>query len=328
MLCYSKILTPNTEFANTFLVEVTRGCAHRCRFCVASYVQGCRIRAKDNVLEMSRTELAQRAGKVGLVGSSVADHPQIDEIVTSLVDMGNMISIASMRADSVSDALLDALAASGRKTITLAPEAASARLRKVIGKNISLETIFEVIKSALKRGILNVRLYFMIGLPSETQKDVDSIVTLVKRVRQLIFDSPRPRASISPGLTISISPFVPKPHTPFQWCQMEDVKTLSRKFRFLKQKLGQIGGVRVPSRSSRWSAIQGVLARGDRRLVDVLCDITQKSMSWSQAVKRNGLRQDFYLQRPRRLDELFPWDHLNLGISKARLAEQFRAANN
>ena len=324
----SKILTPNTEFARSFLVEVTRGCAHRCRFCVASYSQKCRLRSKDAVLNLTQSELAQRAEKMGLVGSSVTDHPQIDEIAMSLVSMGNRIAIASMRADSVSDALLEALAASGGKTITLAPEAASARLRRAIGKNISLETIFDVIKSALKKGILNIKLYFMIGLPTEIQEDVESIVTLVERVRQLMLNSPRPRVSTSPRLIISISPFVPKPHTPFQWCEMEDVKTLSQKLQFLRRNLGRIGGIRVTFSSAKWSGIQGVLARGNRRLVDVLCDIGQKSVSWNQALKKNNINQDFYLQRPRHLDELLPWDHLSLGISKARLAEQFLAISN
>jgi radical SAM superfamily enzyme YgiQ (UPF0313 family) len=318
----SKILTPNTEFPNTFLVEVARGCAHRCRFCVASYVQGCRIRSRDSILKLAQSHLAQSAEKIGLLGSSVADHPQIDEIAMSLVSMGKKLSIASMRADSVSDALLDALAASGQNTITLAPESASKRLQEVIGKNISLASILEVIRSALKKGILNVRLYFMVGLPTETQEDVNNIVTLVECIRRVMLDYSHSHDSSTPRLTVSISPFVPKPHTPFQWCQMERRSILSRKLQFIRQELGKIGGIRVPSSSARWSAIQGVLSRGDRRLVNVLLDVAQKSTPWNQALKKNGLSQDYYLHRARGLDELFPWDHLNLGISRSRLAEQ------
>jgi len=321
----SKILTPNTEFASFFLVEVTRGCANRCRFCVASYVQRCRIRSGDAVLKLVKHDLAKKAKKIGLVGSSVTDHPQIDKIATSLVDMGNKISIASMRADSVSDTLLDALAASGQKTITLAPETASGRLRRIIGKDISLETMFEVIRAALKSGIHNIKLYFMIGLPAETQEDVDNIVTVVERVKNLMTSCRQPGVSSSSHLTISISPFVPKPHTPFQWCQMEGVKTLSQKLQHLRRKLGAVGGIRVPVSSAKWSAIQGVLARGDRRLVNVLYDITQESISWSLALKKNGLNQDFYL-RSIQVDELLPWDHIDMGVPKARLAEQFQAS--
>jgi len=321
----SKILSSNTEFSGSFLVEVTRGCAHRCKFCVASYSQRCRIRSEDVVIKLAQSKLSQSAERIGLVGSSVTDHPRIDKIATSLVDMGKKISIASMRADSVNDALLDALAAGGQKTVTLAPEAASLRLRKVIGKNIDPETIFQIIRSALRRGIVNIKLYFMIGLPTETQKDVDSIVTMARHAKQLMLDSKPPGVTRSPGLTVSVSPFVPKPHTPFQWCQMEDVKTLSQKLKFLRKELGKIGGIRIPTSSARLSAMQGVLSRGDRRLVGVLRDIAENSVSWSRALRNNGLSQEFYLQRHRQFGELFPWDHLKLGIPKARLAERLKS---
>lgn len=323
----SKILTPNTEFANFFLVELTRGCAHRCKFCVASYSQRCRIRSRDAVLKLTQNELAQRAQKVGLLGSSVADHPQIDEIAKSLVGAGKRISVASIRADLVSDELLDALAASGQGTLTLAPEAASERLRKVIGKNISLESIFQTIRTALKRGILNIKLYFMIGLPTETQEDVDSIIAVARNIKKLMQNALRPSISISPRLTISISPFIPKPHTPLQWCQMADVKALSQKLQYLRRSLGKIGGIRVPSSSARWAAVQGILARGDRRLGNVLYDIAQESISWNQSLKKNGLSQDFYLYRSRKTDELLPWDHINLGLSRSRLTKEFLTVN-
>jgi len=329
----SKILTPNTEFVNTFLVEVIRGCAHRCRFCVSSHIQGCRIRSAEKVLEaisgsdlLAQARSADRPYRIGLVGSSVTDHSQIDKIATSLVDAGNRISIASMRADSVSDALLDALASSDQETITLAPEAASDRLRRAIGKDIPLEAVFQVIKLALKKGITNVKLYFMVGLPAETPEDVDSIITVVERIRRLMFTSPRPLASKLPRLTISISPFVPKPHIPFQWLPMEDVEILSRKIQLLNRGLKKIGGVRVTSTSARWSAVQGVLSRGDRRLADVLYDMQVRGLSWNGSLKKNGLSQEFYLYRARRFDELLPWDHLEAGISKARLMEQFKCA--
>jgi len=151
---------------------------------------------------------------------------------------------------------------------------------------------------------------------------VNNIITMVERIRKVMLDYSRSRDSSPPRLTVSISPFVPKPHTPFQWCQMEHRNILSRKLQFTRRELEKIGGIRVPSSSARWSAIQGVLSRGDRRLVNVLLDVVQKSMPWNRALKKNGLSQDYYLHRVRRLDELLPWDHLNLGISKPRLAEQ------
>lgn len=319
----SKILTPNTEFANTFLLEVARGCPHRCKFCVASHVQKCRFRAKEAILKLSQSELAKKADKIGLLGSSVSDHPQIDEIAAYIIDNGGKISVASLRADSISYGLLDALAASDQRTITLAPETASENLRKIIGKDILIDATLDVIKSAIKRGIINIKLYFMIGLPFETQEDVKSIVNLVENVKKIAYESNRPIASMLPQITVSVSPFVPKPHTPFQWLQMEDAKVLSKKLQFLKKELGQIGGVRFTASSAKWSAVQGVLARGDRRLANVLSDFVEKSLSWNQALKLNVLTQEFYLQK-REDDEVLSWDHIDLGTSKSFLLSKFK----
>jgi radical SAM superfamily enzyme YgiQ (UPF0313 family) len=319
----SKILTPNTEFARSYLVEIARGCIHRCKFCIASYIRSCRMRSKDAVLRLAQRELSEKADKIGLLGSSVTDHPQIDDIATSLVNMGRKISLASVRADLVSESLLDALAASEQDTITLAPEAASERLRSSIGKDISLEMVFQVIKSALKRGISNVKLYFMVGLPTEEQEDIYNIVNMVEDVKKIMFDSFDRCSSRIPRLSVSISPFVPKPHTPFQWCQMEDSKILSQKLQLLRRELGKIGGIRFPTSSARLSSIQGAISRGDRRLGNVLYYMSEKRVSWKQALKINRLSQDFYIKRIRSLDEVLPWKHLNLGVSEAQLKKQF-----
>jgi radical SAM superfamily enzyme YgiQ (UPF0313 family) len=308
----SKILTPYTEFANTFLIEVSRGCAHRCRFCVGSHIQRCRFRSTEAILKLAQTDLAQKAGKIGLLGSSVTDHPHIDEIVTSIVKMGKKITFASMRADSVSDTLLDALVSSNQETFTLAPEAGSERLRKIIGKDIPLNIIFGVAESAIKKGIKGIKLYFMIGLPTETQKDVEDIVITVAEIKKLMSSVNR---NISPRITISVSPFVPKPHTPFQWHSMEDVKMLTQKLQYLRREFGKLGGIRFTSSSAKWSAIQGVLARGDRRLGKVLYDMQMNNMPWNKALKLNGLSQEFYL-KIRKPDELFPWDHIETAISR------------
>ena len=315
----SRILTPDTEFANAFLVEVSRGCMHKCRFCVGSHIQKCRFRSADNIIEQAKSDLAEKAHKIGLVGSSVTDHPQIDYIVSSLMNMGRKITFASMRADSVSEIMLEALASSGQETITLAPEAGSERLRGIIGKDISLEVIHEVIESALKKGISGVKLYFMVGLPTETQEDVESIVTVVKNAKKLM----QGIMSFS-RLTISVSPFVPKPQTPFQWHPMEEVKILTQKLQFLKHEIGKIGGIRFTSSSAKWSAVQGILSRGDRRLANVLYAMQMKNSTWDKALKENKINPEFYLKRFREFDELFPWDHIKPVVSKERLIEQFR----
>ena len=315
----SRILTYGTEFANTFLVEVSRGCAHRCNFCVGSYVQKCRFRSADSIIELTKSDLAGKAQKIGLVGSSVTDHPQIDYIVSSLMNMGRKLTIASMRADSVSETMLDALALSKQETITLAPEAGSERLRRVIGKYISLNVIYEVIESAIKKGIKGVKLYFMIGLPTETHEDIESIVSVVTDVKKL---TQKTKSQHTSRITISISPFVPKPQTPFQWHPMDDVKLLIQKLNFLKQEIGKLGGVRLTSSSAKWSIIQGVLSCGDRRLSNILYDMEIKDVSWDRAFKENNINQEFYVKRHRRLDEIFPWDQIKPSVPKERLLER------
>lgn len=319
----SSIITPDTEFANTFLIEVERGCANRCRFCITGYCQKCRFRSSDAILKLAENDLAKKAERIGLLGASVTDHPEIDFIATSLVEKGKMISVASVRADSVSEKLLDALAVSKKETITLAPEAGSDRLRRIIGKDIPIETVFEVVISAMKKGITNIKLYFMIGLPTETQEDIDDIGKIVEKIRKLMWNTHRPDKSVYPRLTISISPFVPKPHTPFQWYPMAEEKVLTQKLFFLRQKIGKLGGIRLTFSSVKWSLIQGIIARGDRRLAKALLDMQIQNLTWNKALKINGLNQEFYLRRKRSLNEMFPWDHIDLGINKERLKEQF-----
>ena len=313
----SKILAPDTEFANAFLLEVSRGCAHRCKFCVGSYVQKCRFRSADSIIEMAQSDLAQKAHKIGLVGSSVTDHPYIDKILESLIGMGRKITVASMRADSVSEAMLAALALSKQETITLAPEAGSNRLRKVIGKTISLDNIFGVIESAIERGIKSVKLYFMIGLPTETQEDIDAIILLVNGAKRLIQSTQKSSASLR--LSVSISPFVPKPQTPFQWFQMDTEKSLTQKLQYLKREIAKIGGIRWTSSSARLSTIQGVLSLGDRKLAKVLYDMQVKNLSWDRSLRENAIKREFYIERQREYDELFPWDHLQPVLPKDRL---------
>jgi len=318
----SKILTPNTEFENTFLIEVARGCPNRCKFCVSSYIQKCKIRSKNSILSLSQSDLAKKAHKIGLLGSSASDHPEIGEIATCLVKSGKKISIASLRADSISTELLAALAESGQKTITLAPETASEDMRKAIGKDIPQEVILDVIAASLKLGIIDIKLYFMVGLPYEKQDDIDNMIKFVELTRHVAFSYPRPKVSISPGISISISPFVPKPHTPFQWCQMESSKTLSQKLRFLRSRLSRLGGVKVSCSSAKWSIVQGILSRGDRRLGNVLYDISTKEVTWDKALKMNNLNQEIYL-RKRKLEEIFPWDHLDIGMAKSSLIRSY-----
>jgi radical SAM superfamily enzyme YgiQ (UPF0313 family) len=245
-------------------------------------------------------------GKIGLVGAAVSDYTDIGRLCRYIVDRGARVSVSSLRIDRIDADMLDALLASGHKTISLAPEGGSQRLRDLIRKNLTEEQILDACEMLISRDILNLKLYVIIGLPTETDRDLDELIRLVEAIRGRVIE--RARANKRLGeITLSINPFIPKPFTPFQWCGMEPLPSLERKVKLLETRLRPLSNVRLKVESLRESYLQALLSRGDRRLSPLLVAMAGGA-NLKKAAKVCGIDTDWYVQREIVADEFLPWN--------------------
>ncbi len=315
------LLTRDTEMSGKFLVEVSRGCPTLCRFCWAGYnYLPKRSFEVERLLALARAA-RRHTDRIGLVSTAVGAHREIVPLVTQLRDDGYRVSVSSIRFEDVRDEFARPLAESGERTVAIAPETGTDRLRLSIHKRVRNDEILDKVGVLLDAGVENLKLYLMVGLPGETEEDVAGIAQLTRRIRDHV------RARRRRGRTIaSVNPFLPKPGTPFQWRPMAPLPLLTARMRFLQRELGALSGVEAHCKSPRMERLQALLSAGDRRLAPVLLDLAA-GRGLHRSLKAAGLSLDFYLYRQRGLDEELPWSFLETGMKDSLLKDQLEKAD-
>ena len=285
----SIVLTADTELNNMFLIEAERGCERGCRFCLAgSAFRPMRHRTLERIINSAARGL-NLTPKIGLVGAAILDHPQIEDIVVDLVQRGAQVSCSSIRGDALTENLVKALVKGGDRNLTIAPETGSVRLRKLIGKDLSNEAIFNAAHLVAKHGIKQLKLYFMIGLPHEEEQDIDEIISLVLEVRDIVKTK-----SSDCHLVLNISPFIPKKGTPFFRYPMARTELLKSRLAKIKASLKN-KNIEVKPESIPWSTIQTVLSRGDDSIAKVLSQVKKNTINnWETAFKEAYVDVDYW----------------------------------
>ncbi len=322
---HTTVLSSETAFPDTFLIETSRGCTHGCRFCSAGYVYRPQRHVSPPLLEECLGKGAEMTERAGLIGATISDLPYIENLCELAIQKDMRVSFSSLRADSLSPGFISALRKSGTKTATIAPDAGSERMRNIINKGITEDHILNAVETLVAGGIPNLKLYFMIGLPEESLDDVEAIVMLCKKIKKIFLKASRAKKRIG-GITVNVNPFVPKPFTPFQWVLMNHPRTIKKKINHIRKGLKKVPNLRVHGGNPRSAYIQALISRGDRRISEVLSLAADNMGNWTKTLKNAPVDTDFFALRERKFDEHLPWDFIDNGINKSFLIKEYKKA--
>ncbi|MRR17979.1 MAG: radical SAM protein [Deltaproteobacteria bacterium] len=319
------VSTPDSELADMFLVEVNRGCPRFCRFCAAAYVYAPpRFRGYKEIVPVLDHGLTVK-DKIGLVGTAVSDHPDLVKLCRHIVEQSARAGVGSLRIDRIDETMVDMLGACGIETVALAPEAGSQRLRDLLRKGITMDDILHAVELLIEKDISNLRLYFMVGLPTETDEDIEAIIDLARKIQHTALGRTEGKKKFR-RVTLSINQFIPKPRTPLQWCALADVQAVAKRIKRISQAFRQDKQINVIADVPKWNYVQALLSLGDRRVGDILLAVHRLKGHWPKALKSVNINPDFYVYREKDQDEFLPWDIIEVGLPKKALIREYKKA--